>query len=228
VRADDPGRLADVATESGFSVRPVSDEQRTIVAWLWQAYRHDLATIVNGLPYADGRYQAALLDGFPMADGAAYLAWRAHPRPAKTPQLDSPLSGGSPANGGQLTDSGYPVRAAKESAPNSRSTCWTTRGTVDDCFSTRQHRCGDILAAHRERSLRARTVVRGDSSGTDASRSATGPLHRLDLALRLIGRFFPHVLSYVEAHDEVATWAIARRGSCRTSDLDTTRASLCV
>ncbi len=80
MRADDPGRHADVATESGFSVRPVSDEQRTIVAWLWQAYRHDLATIVNGLPYADGRYQAALLDGFPMADGAAYLAWRAHPK----------------------------------------------------------------------------------------------------------------------------------------------------
>ena len=38
-----------------------------IVAWLWQAFRHDLAPIVNGLPYADGRYQAAPLDAFPVA-----------------------------------------------------------------------------------------------------------------------------------------------------------------
>lgn len=50
-----------------------------IVAWLWQVFRHDLATIVNGLPYADGRYQAAELKRFPSPDGAGYLAWRAHP-----------------------------------------------------------------------------------------------------------------------------------------------------
>jgi predicted acetyltransferase len=57
----------------------VADGQWVIVAWLWQAFRHDLATIVNGLPYADGRYQAAPLARFPSPDGAGYLAWRAHP-----------------------------------------------------------------------------------------------------------------------------------------------------
>jgi predicted acetyltransferase len=57
----------------------VSDDQWVIVAWLWQAFRHDLATIVNGLPYADGRYQAARLDLFPSPDGAGYLAWQPHP-----------------------------------------------------------------------------------------------------------------------------------------------------
>jgi hypothetical protein len=41
-------------------IEPVADEQWTIVAWLRQAFRHDLALIVNGLPYADGRYQAAV------------------------------------------------------------------------------------------------------------------------------------------------------------------------
>lgn len=70
--------LADIGSDIGFSVRPVLEEQWPIVAWLWQAYRHDLATIVNGLPYADGRYQAKLLNEFPMVDGAAYLAWRPH------------------------------------------------------------------------------------------------------------------------------------------------------
>ena len=77
--SDDTG-AADIAGESGFSVRPVSDEQWSIVAWLWQAYRHDLAVIVSGLPYADGRYQAALVDESPTVDAAAYLAWRAHPK----------------------------------------------------------------------------------------------------------------------------------------------------
>ena len=58
----------------------MSDDQWTVVAWLWQLFRHDLATVVNGLPYADGRYQAAALERFPSPDGAGYLAWRAHPR----------------------------------------------------------------------------------------------------------------------------------------------------
>ena len=44
-----------------------------IVAWLWQAFRQDLAPIVSGLPYADGRYQAAELLRFPSSDGAGYL-----------------------------------------------------------------------------------------------------------------------------------------------------------
>lgn len=78
------------APESGasFSVSPVSDDQWEIVAWLWQAFRHDLATIVNGLPYADGRYQARQLEGLPSPDAAGYLAWRPHPRTGK----DAPIA----------------------------------------------------------------------------------------------------------------------------------------
>lgn len=61
-------------------VRPVADDQWQIVAWLWQLFRHDLAHIVHGLPYQDGRYQAAQLAEFPSANVAGYLAWRAHPK----------------------------------------------------------------------------------------------------------------------------------------------------
>lgn len=64
----------------GFDVRPVTEEQWPIVAWLWQAYRNDLATIVHGFPYANGRYQTQVLDHFPNEDGAAYVAWRPHPK----------------------------------------------------------------------------------------------------------------------------------------------------
>lgn len=78
--SDNSAELVDIGSDIGFSVRPVSEEQWPIVAWLWQAYRQDLATIVNGLPYEDGRYQAALLEEFPMDNGAAYLAWRPHPK----------------------------------------------------------------------------------------------------------------------------------------------------
>lgn len=61
-------------------VRPVLDDEWAIVAWLWQAYRNDLAVVVNGLPYADGRYQKARLMKYPSLDVAGYLAWRAHPK----------------------------------------------------------------------------------------------------------------------------------------------------
>jgi GNAT superfamily N-acetyltransferase len=64
---------------SAVSIRLVTDDEWKIVAWLWQAFRHDLAPIVNGLPYADGRYQAAPLARFPAPDGVGYLAWRPHP-----------------------------------------------------------------------------------------------------------------------------------------------------
>jgi hypothetical protein len=52
-----------------------------VAGWLpgWQANRHDLATVVNGLPYADGRYQYRELSQFPSADDAGYIAWRPHP-----------------------------------------------------------------------------------------------------------------------------------------------------
>lgn len=65
---------------SGVDIRPVANDQWEIVAWLWQLFRHDLAGIVNGLPYGDGRYQAARLTEFPSPDVAGYLAWRAHPK----------------------------------------------------------------------------------------------------------------------------------------------------
>lgn len=71
---DPPGASA------GVRIRAVTDDQWGVVAWLWQLFRHDLAVIVGGLPYADGRYQAAPLAPFPSPDGAGYLAWRAHPK----------------------------------------------------------------------------------------------------------------------------------------------------
>ena len=64
---------------SNITVVPVADDQWGIVAWLWQAYRQDLATVVNALPYADGRYQCQELSQFPLADAAGYIAWRPHP-----------------------------------------------------------------------------------------------------------------------------------------------------
>jgi predicted acetyltransferase len=67
------------ASVAPVRIAAVAGDQWPVVAWLWQAFRHDLALIVNGLPYADGRYQAAELDKHPSPDGAAYLAWRPHP-----------------------------------------------------------------------------------------------------------------------------------------------------
>lgn len=63
-----------------LAIVPVADGDWPVVAWLWQAYRQDLAPIVDGLPYADGRYQHGDLDAYPSPDGAGYLAWRPHPR----------------------------------------------------------------------------------------------------------------------------------------------------
>lgn len=60
-------------------VLPVADDQWDIVAWLWQDFRHDLGGVVNGFPYADGRYQHAWLDEHPRPDGAGYLVWQPHP-----------------------------------------------------------------------------------------------------------------------------------------------------
>ena len=80
MRSHDADEFSNAETDVSFSVRPVLDGQWSIVAWLWQSYRHDLAIIVRGMPYSNGRYQAALLDEFPSADGAAYIAWRPHPK----------------------------------------------------------------------------------------------------------------------------------------------------
>lgn len=61
------------------SIEPVGTDQWGMVAWLWQAYRSDMAPIVQGLPYADGRYSHTPLVGYPGPDRAGYVAWRPHP-----------------------------------------------------------------------------------------------------------------------------------------------------
>lgn len=63
-----------------MDVRLVSDGEWEVVAWLWQCFRHDLATVVSGLPYADGRYQTRGLPDRSSPDVAGYLAWRPHPK----------------------------------------------------------------------------------------------------------------------------------------------------
>lgn len=62
-------------------VRPVADDQWEIVAWLWQLFRHDVASVVPSIhpPYADGRYRHEWLDQYPTPDRAGYLAWSPHP-----------------------------------------------------------------------------------------------------------------------------------------------------
>jgi GNAT superfamily N-acetyltransferase len=65
-----------------YSLRPVADEEWAVIGWLWQAFRQDLAQIVHGLPYEDGRYQATSLADYPSPDGQGYIAWRSHPNTA--------------------------------------------------------------------------------------------------------------------------------------------------
>jgi predicted acetyltransferase len=80
MESDASERIAEIESRVSFTVLPVMADQWTIVAWLWQSYRNDLATVVNGFPYSDGRYQAASLDELPSEDGLAYVAWRPHPK----------------------------------------------------------------------------------------------------------------------------------------------------
>jgi predicted acetyltransferase len=61
------------------AIRSVGDDEWELVAWLWQAYRSDMAPIVRGLPYADGRYSHGPLDTYPAADRTGYVAWQPHP-----------------------------------------------------------------------------------------------------------------------------------------------------
>src|SRR5207342_3489840 len=58
-------------------VRPVAgDDDWSVVAWLWQAFKHDLAPVVGAYPRADGRYNRTQLDTWSAApDTAAYVAW---------------------------------------------------------------------------------------------------------------------------------------------------------
>ncbi len=73
---DAPGR---VRASPLASIRPVEVGEWPIVAWLYQVFRHDLALVVRGLPYADGRYAHRPLDAYPSPDHHGYLAWRDHP-----------------------------------------------------------------------------------------------------------------------------------------------------
>lgn len=57
------------------------------MAWLWQAYRSDLAPIVHARPYADGRYAHGELDAYPAAGRIGYLTWQPHPNTG----ADSPV-----------------------------------------------------------------------------------------------------------------------------------------
>ncbi len=41
-----------------MQVHPVADDQWSVLAWLWQSFKSDLAPIVRALPYSDGRYNA--------------------------------------------------------------------------------------------------------------------------------------------------------------------------
>jgi predicted acetyltransferase len=75
----DPSARRPVENAKPFVVRPVGEGQWDVVAWLWQCFRQDLASVVSGLPYADGRYQTQGLGAFPHPDGAGYMAWRPHP-----------------------------------------------------------------------------------------------------------------------------------------------------
>jgi hypothetical protein len=51
-------------------------EDWSVVAWLWQAFRHDMAWVTGGLPREDGRYSTRLLDPAPGSeDHAGYLWW---------------------------------------------------------------------------------------------------------------------------------------------------------
>ena len=53
-------------------VRPVEGQADwTVVSWLWQAYRHDLAPVVGAYPRPDGRYNHAWLDAWATSDDAA-------------------------------------------------------------------------------------------------------------------------------------------------------------
>jgi predicted acetyltransferase len=75
-------------TDRPLDVRPVADVEWPIVAWLWQAFRNDLAPAVNAFPYADGRYNHEWLDVFPGPGRAGYLACAPHPNTGE----DAPIA----------------------------------------------------------------------------------------------------------------------------------------
>jgi len=63
-----------------FEVHPVAKDEWDVVAWLWQCFRNDLATVVSAFPYTDGRYQVRGLPDHSTSDVAGYLARLPHPK----------------------------------------------------------------------------------------------------------------------------------------------------
>jgi predicted acetyltransferase len=62
-------------------IAPVADDQWELVAWLWQAFRNDMAQVVKqSFPYPDGRYRHAHLDEYPGPSREGWLAWAPHPQ----------------------------------------------------------------------------------------------------------------------------------------------------
>ncbi|PKQ59276.1 hypothetical protein B5566_04380 [Mycobacterium sp. MHSD3] len=93
-------------------LRPVADGQWSVVTWLWQDFRHDLGVIVDGFPYADGRYQHALLDRYPGPGRVGYLAWQPHPNTCENAPVAFALVSGLDADRSAL-DAFFVVPAAR-------------------------------------------------------------------------------------------------------------------
>lgn len=67
--------------DDALDVRRVADDQWEIVAWLWQAFRNDMASVVSeSYPYPDGRYNARQLGDYPGDGTEGWLAWAPHPQ----------------------------------------------------------------------------------------------------------------------------------------------------
>lgn len=164
-------------------VRPVTDDQWEIVAWLWESFRQDLAVTVNGLPYGDGRYQTAPVDPYPSSDGAAYLAWRPHlktgedapvafragGRTRSRPSFDRRLLGSSCRPPWRR---GLHARSRRPDA---------SRLPVVDWLPTREPRRVRVLALRRRYRLSARHLAGGGKECTGPARVTSRPLHPLVL-----------------------------------------------
>ena len=68
-------------SEQGLDLRRVvGAADHALLAWLWQVFRHDLAVVVEGRPYADGRYSTTGLPTAADPDVAAYVVREPHPK----------------------------------------------------------------------------------------------------------------------------------------------------
>ena len=124
--------------EVSAEVRPVAgDDDWSVVAWLWQAFRHDLAPIVGAYPRADGRYNHTWLDEWAASDDAtAYVAVartsapvgfaivnRLRGRPARAwARSGWPRWSAAPASAGCWPATSSPVTPARGTSPSSRTT----------------------------------------------------------------------------------------------------------